>query len=198
MERGVGRLAVRQGHFEDAGARAECGEQLGIADDVFERLVLQLEVARRRGDDRAVGVGDEDVATVAGGVERQRPGERVERVGARHLTLGAGIGIRQDAHDHRDRLARIVLAVAAQLIELDETGEPDDQQEDCDEDRDQPAKHRFGSDKLTVGGAGKEPGMAGNSRTPRSSTDRFLIMLRRRRRCRLCPRHGRLPSISAA
>ncbi len=169
VQRGEGLFAIRQRHLEDAGALAEGGEQLGVADGAVERLVLQRQVARRGGDDGAAGVGDEDLAAVAGGVGGQGVGQRVERVGTRRLVAGGGIGVGEDAHDHADRLARVGLAVDAQLVELDEARQADDQQEDGDEDGNEPAKERFGGQELTVGGTSEQSRVARKSRAPRSS-----------------------------
>ena len=81
---------------------------------------------------------------------------------ARRLAVSASDPV-SDRGDHADRLARVVLALDPQLVELDEAGEADDHQEDDDEDRDQPAEERLGGEELLVGRAGEQPGMARNA-----------------------------------
>ena len=65
----------------------------------------------------------------------------------------------QDRGDQAHGLAGIVFALGAELVELDEAGEADDDQENDDEDRDQAAEKRLGGEEPLVGRPGEEPGV---------------------------------------
>ena len=99
----------------------------------------------------------------------------------------------QHRGDQAHRLAGVVLALGAELVELDEAGEADDDQEDDDEDRDQPPEQRLGGEQALVGGAGQEPGVAGDGGASRQPEPGQQKSLRDRRLDRLCPRHARPP-----
>jgi hypothetical protein len=185
---------VGEGDLQHAGAGAEGGERLGLAEDAVERDILLLAGRGRGGDDLALAVGEVDAAAGARGARRQRVGERFGEFIARRRRRRVGVRLveraRKHGRHHADRLAGVVLALGFELRQLDEARQPDHDQEDRDENRDQSAEQRLGGQQTLVGGLGEEPRMAGDNRPAWQAQPGKRQMFRDRWRGHLCLRHA--------
>ena len=142
--------------FHDAGAGPECGERLRRPQHVDQPAADDGVAAGRRGDEHAVGIGQQEAAAAQERPIRQRVGEhflrpqhRIVRLGERPVeALGGQIA------DGRQRQLHLCQRLAAMIQHLHGGADADGQQEGDDEDGNGAAKQGFRRQKAAIGRLG--------------------------------------------
>ena len=154
--RGEGGGAVRQRDLQRAGGGAERGQRLRRSEHI-ENLATELQrIARHAGDDRAIGVADDDRSALRRSPGRQGALQRRESATGVRSAVSAGM-VERDGEFVGERLhdlAGVDDDLAALFEHLHDGADANRYQKGDDENRDGAAQQRLGAQQPPIRGFG--------------------------------------------